>query len=294
MHVGVLYSRVRRDEKRLLSAVRDRGHEVRKVDVRDQRFGVHDPPAALTEVDVVVDRCLATSRSAYATRFLDESDVPVVNDADTAAVCADKVRTSLALAEAGVPTPRTEVTFTVESALESVETFGYPCVLKPVVGSWGRLMAKIDSRTAAEAILEHKETLGHYEHKVFYVQEFVPKPGSDLRVLSADGEPVAAMRRSADHWLTNAARGSSAEAVTINDEIASLVEAASAAVGGGLLGIDLMETDDSYTVHEVNHTVEFDTLATVADVDVPARIVDWLETVAATAGGSEADVGVGA
>jgi [lysine-biosynthesis-protein LysW]--L-2-aminoadipate ligase len=278
VNVGVLYSRIRRDEKLLLSELRDRGHEVTKIDVRKERFSVHEAPETFEGVDIVVDRCLATSRSQYVTRFIESYGVPVVNDPETAAVCADKARNSLALAEAGVPTPKTEVAFTKESAMESIESFGYPCVLKPVIGSWGRLMAKIDSRDAAEAILEHKETLGHYEHKVFYIQEFVEKPGRDIRVVATDGEPIAAMARSSEHWLTNAARGAETSAIEITDEMADLVERASETVGGGLLGVDLMETGDSYTVHEVNHTVEFKALNDVTEVDVPAAVVDWLES----------------
>jgi [lysine-biosynthesis-protein LysW]--L-2-aminoadipate ligase len=277
LQFGLLYSRIRRDEKLLLAELRDRGHEVTKVDVREETFDLDDAPEVFEDVDLVLDRCLATSRSLYVTKFLESYDIPVVNAPGTAEVCADKVETSLALAGAGVPTPATKVAFTVESAMDAIESFGYPCVLKPVVGSWGRLMAKIDSPSAAEAILEHKATLGHYEHKVFYVQEFVEKPGRDVRVLAVDGEPVAAMARSSDHWLTNAAKGAETESFEIDDEAAALVKRASDAVGGGLLGVDLMETADGYTVHEVNHTVEFKALDATTDVDVPAAVVDWLE-----------------
>jgi len=302
LRVGILYSRIRRDEKLLLSELRERDHEVVKVDVRKQRFNIADPPEDLTEVDILVDRCLATSRSLYATQFADAYGIPVVNDHAVAEVCANKVKNSLALERAGVPTPNTDVAFTKDAALESIEDFGYPCVLKPVIGSWGRLMAKIDSRSAAEAILEHKETLGHYEHKVFYIQEFVDKPGRDIRVVAVDGEPLAAMARSSDHWLTNAAQGATTEEIEVTPEMADLVERASDAVGGGLLGVDLMETgvsearsasdasgDDGepragapsgYTVHEVNHTVEFKALDEVTEVDLPARVVDWLEATA--------------
>jgi [lysine-biosynthesis-protein LysW]--L-2-aminoadipate ligase len=284
MNVGILYSRIRKDEKLLLSELRDRGHEVEKIDVRRNQFGLDGTTAPVEDLDVLVDRCLATSRSLYATRFLEHYGVPVVNSHGTATVCADKVKNSLALQEAGVPTPATDVAFTKESALESIEQFGYPCVLKPVVGSWGRLMAKIDTRDAAEAILEHKSTLGHYEHKVFYVQEFVEKPGRDIRVLATDGEPVAAMTRSAEHWLTNAAKGAETASFDLDGEGRALVAAASEAVGGGLLGVDLMEAGDSYVVHEVNHTVEFKALDEAVDVDVPGRVVDWLETKAAAGG----------
>jgi len=293
MNVGILYSRIRRDEKLLLSELRERDHDVEKIDVRKQRFGLSAPPEQFADVDVLVDRCMATSRSLYATRFAEAYGVPVVNSADTAAVCANKVKNSLALAGAGVPTPATEVAFTKDAALEVVESFGYPCVLKPVIGSWGRLMAKIDSRSAAEAIFEHKETLGHYEHKIFYIQEFVDKPGRDIRVLAVDGEPVGAMVRSSDHWLTNAAKGAETDTFELDDQARDLVARASEAVGGGLLGIDLMETAGSrsdaessgraanesseYTVHEVNHNVEFKALDEATDVDVPARVVEWLE-----------------
>ncbi len=277
MNVGVLYSRIRKDEKLLLDELRDRGHEVTKIDVRHQQFGLDSGPEELDDVDIAIDRCLATSRSIYVTQFVEAYGIPIVNTPQTAQVCADKVRCSLALAKYSVPTPRTEVAFTKDSALESIERFGYPCVLKPVIGSWGRLMAKIDSRSAAEAILEHKETLGHYEHKIFYIQEFVNKPGRDIRVVAADGEPIAAMARSSDHWLTNAARGATTTGFIVNEEVDELVERASEAVGGGLLGVDLMETDEAYTVHEVNHTVEFKALNDTTDIDVPARVIDWLE-----------------
>ncbi len=278
MNVGVLYSRIRRDEKLLLGELRERDHEVTKIDVRRQRFDLTEPPESFAGLDVLVDRCLATSRSVHVTQFAAAYGVPVVNAPGTATVCANKVRTSLALSGAGVPTPTTEVAFTTDAAMETVESFGYPCVLKPVVGSWGRLMAKLDSRSAAEAVLEHKETLGHYEHKIFYIQQFVDKPGRDIRVLAVDGEPVAAMTRRSDHWLTNAATGAETARFDVDDEVREVVARASDAVGGGLLGVDLMETgDDGYTVHEVNHTVEFKALNEVAAVDVPGRVVDWLE-----------------
>jgi [lysine-biosynthesis-protein LysW]--L-2-aminoadipate ligase len=285
MKVGILYSRIRKDEKLLLSEIRERDHDIAKIDVRKERFGLSEPPASFDGVDILVDRCLATSRSLYTTQFADAYDVPIVNSAETAAVCADKVKNSLALERAGVPTPNTEVAFTKDAAMETIEEFGYPCVLKPVIGSWGRLMAKLESESAAEAVLEHKEVLGHYEHKVFYVQEFVEKPGRDIRVLAVDGEPIAAMVRSSDHWLTNAAKGAETAEFELDDEALDLVERASDAVGGGLLGVDLMETgvDENgnptgYTVHEVNHNVEFKALDNVVETDVPAAVVDWLET----------------
>ncbi|APX97376.1 lysine biosynthesis protein LysX [Natronorubrum daqingense] len=296
MKVGILYSRIRKDEKLLLNELRERDHEIEKIDVRKHDFDISEAPDSFADLDIVVDRCLATSRSLYATQFFEAYDIPVVNSHETADICADKVKNSLALEQAGVPTPETKVAFTKESAMEAIEEFGYPCVLKPVVGSWGRLMAKIDSPDAAEAILEHKATLGHYEHKVFYVQEFVEKPGRDIRVVATDGEPIAAMVRSSDHWITNAAKGAETDVFEVDDEARELVQKASDAVGGGLLGIDLMETEEvseepsegsqtesgqRYTVHEVNHTVEFKALDGAVETDIAGTVVDWLEEKAA-------------
>jgi [lysine-biosynthesis-protein LysW]--L-2-aminoadipate ligase len=286
--LGLLYSRIRKDEKLLLQELRDRGHTVEKIDVRDQQFGLEDSTVDAESLDLVLDRCVATSRSKYATEFFEAYDVPVVNPPAVADVCSDKVKTSLALENAGVPTPETTIAFTSDAAMDAIEDFGYPVVLKPVVGSWGRLMARIEDEHAAEAILEHKETLGHYEHKVFYIQEFVEKPDRDIRVLALDGQPVAGMVRSADHWITNAHRGADTDVFEVDEAVADIVEAASDAVGGGLLGVDLMETEDGYTVHEVNHTVEYKALNDAVDVDVPAAVVDWLEAKAENPTGSAA------
>jgi len=293
--VGLCYSRIRTDEKLLLNELRDRDHDVEKIDVRKLRFDVADSHEVFDDLDIVIDRCLATSRSRYVTRFVESYGVPIVNSHETAEICADKAKNSLALEDAGVPTPATTVAFTKDTALEAIDSFGYPCVVKPVVGSWGRLMAKIDSRDTAEAILEHKSTLGHYEHKVFYIQEYVDKPGRDIRVLATDGEPIAGMVRSSDHWITNAAKGATTDSFELDDEARELVARASDAVGGGLLGIDLMETADPddgnrYTVHEINHTVEFKALADAVDVDVPGAVVDWLEQKVAAETESAAEV----
>jgi [lysine-biosynthesis-protein LysW]--L-2-aminoadipate ligase len=286
--LGLLYSRIRKDEKLLLSELRDRGHTVEKIDVRDQQFGLRGSSVDFGSLDVVLDRCIATSRSTYTTAFLDSYDVPVVNPPAVAETCSDKIKTSLALEEAGVPTPDTTVAFTREAAMDAIDDFGYPVVLKPVIGSWGRLMARIEDEHAAEAILEHKETLGHYEHKVFYVQEFVEKPGRDVRVVAIDGDPIAGMVRSSDHWITNANRGAKTEPFEIGSDVADLVGRASAAVGGGLLGVDLMETADGYTVHEINHTVEYKALDDAVEVDVPGAVVDWLESLAEKSAGTTA------
>lgn len=276
MKIGLLHSRLRADERAIESALEDLGQEVERIDVRNLQFDLGEAPEPLSDIDLALLRPPSASRARYVAKYCKLYDIPVINEPEVVQVCSDKVATSITLADAGIPTPATKVALTQESALKAVESFGYPCVIKPVTGSWGRLMAKIDTKAAAEAVIEHKATLGHYEHNIYYIQEFVEKPGRDIRVVAADGEPIAGMYRSGDHWITNAARGAEVSALEITPEIEDLVARASAAVGGGLLGVDLMETNDGYTVHEINDGVEFRAIDSVVDVDVPAEIADWI------------------
>lgn len=285
--VGFLCSRVRKDEKLLLEELREReGVEVERVDPRDVSFGLegeHSTHVDVDTLDVVVDRAMSYSRGLYAARFFESYGVPVVNSSDVAHVCGDKVETSLALSDAGVRTPDTHVAFTPESALETVESLDYPVVVKPVVGSWARLLAKVNDRDAAEAVFEHKKVLGSYEHSVFYVQDFVEKPGRDIRVAVIGGEAVAAMYRSSDDWITNAARGAETTDCEVTDEIERVALNAAGAVGcgdTGVVGVDIMEDGEELTVHEVNHSLEFKALTEASGVNVAGAYADHVVEVA--------------
>ncbi|MFP4188552.1 MAG: lysine biosynthesis protein LysX [Halobacteriales archaeon] len=284
--VGFLCSRVRKDEKLLLGELRDRsGVEVERIDPREASFGLDatDGDPATDELDVVVDRAMSYSRGLYAARFYESYGVPVVNTFDVARVCGDKVETSLALSENGVRTPDTRVAFTPGSALETVEALGYPVVVKPVVGSWARLLAKVNDRDAAEAVFEHKKVLGSYEHSVFYIQNFVEKPGRDIRVAVVGGEAVAGMYRESDDWITNAAAGAETTACEVDDELRDVALEAARAVGcaeTGVVGVDVMEDGDALTVHEVNHSLEFKALTEASGVNVAGRYADHVLEVA--------------
>jgi len=270
--LGLFYTIVRPEEKALLAAAEARGVAVERWDDGEVTFGLERPPEL---PDVVVNRSVSHTRSVYATRCFAHYGVPTVNDPDVIDLAGDKVRTSLRLAERGIPTPRTVVALSAEAAMKAIEQIGYPAVLKPAVGSWGRLMAKVDDRGAAEQLIEHKEALASPVHSVFYVQEFVPKPDRDLRAFVVGETVVAAMfRRSAD-WRTNAARGATTEAAPLTPELTDLALRAARAVGGGVLAVDLMESHDGLVVHEVNPTPEFKALQAATGADVAGAIVDY-------------------
>jgi [lysine-biosynthesis-protein LysW]--L-2-aminoadipate ligase len=271
--IGVLCSRIRAEEKLLFDALQRRGLDFDKIDDREIVFEIGAEPP---RYDVVLERCLHHSRALYALRILNQWGVPTVNTYDVALTCGDKINTTTALVAAGVPSPRTLIAFTPESALAAIETLGYPVVLKPAVGSWGRLLAKISDRDAAEALLEHKDTLGSYQHAIFYVQEFVDKPSRDIRSFVVGDETICAIYRESSHWITNTARGGRARNCPVTPEIDRLSRAAARAVGGGVLAIDLLEHSDGMLVSEVNYTMEFRNSIDTTGVDIPGRIVDYV------------------
>ena len=270
--IGVFFTIVRPEEKWIFAAAESRGFPAVRIDDAEVTFGLDRPDV---DADVVVNRSVSHTRALYATRCYAHYGIPTVNLPDVVELAGDKVRSSLRLAERGVPTPRTVVALSSEAAIKAIERVGYPAVLKPAVGSWGRLMAKVSSREEAEQILEHKAALASPVHSVFYVQEYVPKPDRDLRVFVVGSEAIAGMYRRSSDWRTNAARGATTERLPITAELRELAVRAAEAVGGGVLAVDLMESPQGLVVHEVNPTPEFKALTTVTGVDVAGAIVDY-------------------
>ncbi|MBT3313834.1 MAG: lysine biosynthesis protein LysX [Anaerolineae bacterium] len=278
--IGVLYSRVRVEEKWIFAVLEQLGIDYDRLDDRKFSFDMNNPEPWL-KYDAVLERSISYARGLYSTRILNAWGIPTVNTAKVAEVCGNKLATVTALSSANVPQPETRVAYTPASALTAIEEMGYPVVLKPMVGSWGRLLAKINDRDAAEAVLEHKAVLGSYEHSIFYIQEFINKPGRDIRVLVVNDEPIAAMYRHSPHWITNTARGGSGEICPLTPELVKISRDAAIAVGGGLLAVDVIEhPDHGYQVNEINHTMEFHTAAPTTGVDIPSLIVDYLMKVA--------------
>ena len=271
MKVGLLHSLIRKEEKLLIEEFRTRGVDLVMIDDRKLISDLESAPS----VDILLERSINHSRSMYGLRLLEASGVHCINSAEVAKICGDKILTSVALKEAGVSQPPVRVAFTEESALAAIEELGYPVVLKPAVGSWGRLLSKVNDRESAEAILEHKALLGSYHHSIFYIQKFVEKKGRDIRSFVVGNECIAAIYRSSDHWITNTARGASATGCEVSTQVADISLAAADAVGGGILAVDLFETDGDLSVNEVNYTMEFRNSIETTGVNIPARVVDF-------------------
>ena len=271
--IGFLYSRLRLEEKYLLDEL-EKHKEVEIVRIKDGDL-YFDISSVPEPVDVLFERSISYSRGLYISKIYEANGVKVVNSSQVAERCGDKYATSQILVREGIPTPRVIMAFDEESALAAAEEIGYPFVLKPVVGSWGRLLAKVEDRSTAEAIIEHKATLGA-SHQVFYLQEYINKPGRDIRAFVVGDEPICAIYRTSENWITNTARGGIASNCPLTPELVEICRQTVRAIGVGLLAIDLFETANGLVVNEVNHTMEFRNSIETTGVNIPALMVEYV------------------
>ncbi|HSK89476.1 MAG TPA: lysine biosynthesis protein LysX [Anaerolineales bacterium] len=280
--IGFLYTRLRLEEKYLLEEL-EKHKDVNVVRINDGNL-YFDIARVPEPVDVLFERSISYSRGLYISKIYEANGVKVVNSPQVAERCGDKYVTSQILVREGIPTPRVIMAFDEESALAAAEEIGYPFVLKPVVGSWGRLLAKVEDRSTAESFIEHKATLG-VNHQVFYLQEYINKPGRDIRAFVVGDEPVCAIYRTSENWITNTARGGVASNCPLSSDLVEICRQTARAVGGGLLAIDLFETANGLVVNEVNHTMEFRNSIETTGVNIPALMVDYVLSQASVSSG---------
>lgn len=229
--------------------------------------------------DVVLQRCISHYRSSLLTQSLEGAGLKVINNLAVAETCSNKLATSIALARAGVPTPRTLLALTSEGAEQAAEELGYPLVLKPFTGSWGRMVTVVRDRATLQSLIEFKEELANpQEQHSYYLQEYVRRPPRDIRAVVAGDNIIACVHRIAPpgEWRTNVARGAVSEAFKPDGELEETILNAAKAVGGGILGVDAMEPESGYLVHEVNNTVEFKGAQSAADVNIPAQLIKYV------------------
>ena len=277
MHIAILASRVRVEEKMLIQALTQRGIDYTLIDDESLLFDLANPDQRWREYDAVLCRSVSQSRGLAVLYVLEHWGIPVFNSASVTATCNDKLLTTLALLRAGVPTPRTLLAFDAENAIRGIEMLGYPAVLKPVTGSWGRLLARVHDRDAAEAIIEHQETLGSYQHHTHYIQEYIAKPQRDIRAFVVGDSTICAIYRVSEHWVTNTARGAVTSNCPVTPELNDLCVRAAQAVGGGILAVDVLEdAERGFLVNEINATMEFRNSVAPTGVDIPNAMIEYI------------------
>jgi len=274
MKIGILYERIRKDEKFLIDEAEKRGHEIVLINDNDIFFKLEKNEL---DVDIVLERCISHSRAYYAMKILNEQGIRTLNSSDSAEICGSKFLVTESLLKNKIPTPKTILSFTKETALDAIEKIGYPVVLKPAIGTWGTLCAKINDREAAEGIIEHKDKLGSYHHSVFYIQEYIDKPNRDIRVFVVGDKIVGAVYRNSKHWMTNKKGQFTIEKCPVTDEIKDLALRAKEAVEADIIAIDMFERGHEILVNEINYTIEFTNFFPELDKIIISDIIDLVE-----------------
>ncbi|RNJ76378.1 MAG: lysine biosynthesis protein LysX [Nitrosopumilus sp. H8] len=273
--VCIVFDRLRTEEKMLQKEASELGCECVMRDAKTTQINT-DTKAGRDFGDVALERCVSYFRGLHFTACLEFLDVPVINNFAVAGICGNKMFMTARLKKSGVPTPKTYFSFSGEAAAENAKETGYPLVIKPVIGSWGRGVMPIRDGDAMDAILEIRGVTDGPHDRIYYMQEMVKRPPRDIRVITVGGAPVAAMYRRSSGFKTNLALDGEPELCKITGEIGELATRASEAVGGGILGVDMMEDESrGLLVHEVNNTVEFKGIAKVAEQNIPRAMVKF-------------------
>ena len=275
--VSILFDIIRWEEKALYEAGKKLGLDVEMIDVKEKAFNLSKNCG--TEFgDIALQRSVSYYRNLHTTAYLEYKGIRVINSLNTAIITGNKMFTTLVLQKNNIPTPKTIVTFTSDAAIKVFrEEFNGKAVLKPVSGSWGRMVALLNDDAAAQAVLEDRDYM-YPMYQVFYMQEYVKRPPRDLRIFVVGEEVVTGIYRyqPQDDWRTNTARGGKAVKCEITGEIRELALKAAKAVGGGVFGVDMMESPNGLIVHEVNNTTEFKNTVPATGVDIPKIIMEYV------------------
>ena len=275
--VCIVFDRLRAEEKMLQKEAIDLGHDTVMLDAKITHVNTDSIRTDFDLGDVVLERCVSYFRGLHFTACLEFMDVPVLNKFDVASLCGNKMFMTLLLKKNNIPTPKTYFSFSSESATENIEKVGYPLVIKPVIGSWGRGVMPLKDKDTVDAVFEIRDITDSPHDRIYYLQELIKRPPRDIRVITIGDRPIAAMyRKSSGGFKTNIALGADPEICEITKEMEDMASRASKAMGGGILGIDMMEDEENgLVVHEVNNTVEFKGLAKVAKENIPKEMVEF-------------------
>ena len=273
--VTILYDTIRWEEKALLEAGRKKNINIQMVDCKNLALDLEKKPE---DYGPVIQRCVSYYRNLHSTAALEGMGVNVINCLNTGIFAGNKLFTHMLLKKYGVPTPYAAVAFSKDAAIEHLETHGYPKVIKPTVGSWGRLISKLNDKDSAEGIIESRESM-YPIYQVHYLEEFVNRPPRDIRAIMVGDKIVAAIYRNSGNgnWKTNMALGGTAEECKVTSEMEEMCIKAKNAVQGDIVGVDLMESNErGLVVHEVNNTTEYKNTVRVCGVDIPSLMIDYV------------------
>jgi len=205
---------------------------------------------------------------------LEEMGVYVMNSPDGIERSVDKYYTSALLEDAGIPTPKTVVTEKFDEAMEAFSSLGGDVVVKPLFGSLGFGMTRLNDEDIAYRVFRTLEMIGG----VYYVQEYIPHENEDIRAFVVGGRLVASMLRKAERWKTNIAGGGEAKPYILEEELAEVSVRAAEAIGLEYTGVDILKSEkgNGFYVVELNSTPGWEGLQTVTEKNISDQVVDHL------------------
>ncbi len=279
VRICIIYDKLRFEEKKIYSDIQRKGFDATLVDGKSLIFDTESSKSDSRFGDIILQRVISYNRGLHLTYCLEQIGLPVVNSFSVSEICGNKLITSLILKKNNVPTPKTTFAFSTESARECMKKLGYPLVVKPIIGSWGRGVYQIKDQSMADMMLDSRQENDNSFSRIYYFQELIDRPSRDIRCIVIGDQIVASVFRysSENEWRTNVAVGGRTEMAPLTSELKEIVLKASNAVGGGILGVDLMEDKErGYLVHEVNNTVEFRGASAVCKSDIAGAMTDYL------------------
>jgi [lysine-biosynthesis-protein LysW]--L-2-aminoadipate ligase len=279
VRICIIYDKLRFEEKKIYNDIQQKGFDATLVDGKSLIFDTESSKSDSRFGDIILQRVISYNRGLHLTYCLEQIGLPVVNSFSVSEKCGNKLITSLILKKNNVPTPKTTFAFSNESARECMKKLGYPLVVKPIIGSWGRGVYQIKDQSMGEMMLDSRQENDNSFSRIYYFQELIDRPSRDIRCIVIGDQIVASVFRysSESEWRTNVAVGGRTEVAPLTSELKEIVLKASNAVGGGILGVDLMEDKErGYLVHEVNNTVEFRGASAVCKSDIAGAMTDYL------------------
>ncbi len=279
IRICIIYDKLRFEEKKIYSKIKEKGLDATLVDGKSIIFDTESSKRDPVFGDIILQRVISYTRGLHLTYCLEQMELPIVNSFNVSEICGNKLITSMVLKKNDVPTPRTTFAFSTESVRECMKNLGYPLVVKPIIGSWGRGVYQIKDQSMAEMLLDIRQDNDNSYSRIYYLQELIDRPSRDIRCIVIGDEIAASVYRysSENEWRTNVAIGGRTEEAPLTSELQEIVLKASNAIGGGILGVDLMEDKErGYLVHEVNNTVEFRGASAVCKSDIAGAMTDYL------------------
>jgi len=273
----ILFDNIRWEEKSIIEKAKQTQIDLKPIDCKDLVLFLNEDSKSFTD-KIILQRCISYFRSLHSTAGLEGLGARMINSLYTSFMCGNKLISHIELQKNGIQTPNAMCAFNTTSSIEAAKKFGYPLVIKPTVGSWGRLIGLLNDEEAVKAVLEDREHMFPIYH-INYFEEFIKRPPRDIRAIVIGDEVVAAIYRYSgnNEWKTNMALGGHASPCPITTELEDICIKSSKIFKGDIVGVDLMESEKyGLVVHEVNNTTEFKNTVRVTGVDIPGLIVDYM------------------